>query len=237
MQNNLKIVIIIVLLGYFGISSVTAASITYKSYVDPGYGFYKIRTTPNTNISYNITSKILNINQGDTVTWINDADNAGSLSITSNQNLWTGTAVLEKSYTFNNPGTYTFTLKEYNVKQQTIIVSGTSAVVQTVTPIATPVPTTPAPTINPTTSRPTPIPTTPAPTLIQTPRPTPIPTIDLLTFTPTATPQVTYTPTTTAVYSSSVKVEEPYSIPPTMISSIGVGILSIYITRKIGNKK
>ncbi len=98
----------------------------YIVFIDD-YSFYKVTGTTNKEFEYkNFT---LNINTGDTVEWRNEAYYNDKLTIVSDQGLWTPgeiRAVLMNrgfNYTFTNPGTYTFRLKEEpRVLPQTIIV-------------------------------------------------------------------------------------------------------------------
>ncbi len=101
-------------------------TLNYKVYVDEYYGFRKvIETTYKKEVEYkNLT---LTINTGDTVEWLNDNDY--KITLVSDQGLWTPgelRAILMNrgfNYTFNEPGTYTFGIKEEpRVVHQTIIV-------------------------------------------------------------------------------------------------------------------
>ena len=100
--------------------------LNYKVYVDEYYGFRKvIETTYKKEVEYkNLT---LTIYTGDTVEWFNDNDY--KLTLVSDQGLWTQgeiRAILMNrgfNYTFTDPGTYTFGIKEEpRVVHQTIIV-------------------------------------------------------------------------------------------------------------------
>lgn len=100
--------------------------LSYKVYVDDSYGFRRvIETTYKKEVEYkNLT---LIIYAGDVVEWVNDNDY--KLTLVSDQGLWTPgelRAVLINrgfNYTFTNPGTYTFSIKEEpRILPQTIIV-------------------------------------------------------------------------------------------------------------------
>jgi hypothetical protein len=87
----------------------------YIAFIDD-YSFFKVTDTANKDFEYkNFT---LNINIGDTVEWRNDADINDKLTLVSDQGLWTPgeiRAILMNrgfNYTFVNPGTYTFRIKE-----------------------------------------------------------------------------------------------------------------------------
>lgn len=96
--------------------------ISYRSWIDSDYGFYKVRAIMD-NASYQLASDFdtrnFTINKGDTVRWINDDIYDYSLTLINNEGLWTGqTGFLEYQgqlfeYTFNNTGTYTFHVKEF----------------------------------------------------------------------------------------------------------------------------
>jgi len=98
------------------------SQIQYRSWVDSDYGFYKVRAVKD-NASYELPldfdTRNFSINEGDTVRWINDDMYDYSLTLVSNEGLWTGeTAFLEYQglrfeYTFNQTGIYTFHIKEF----------------------------------------------------------------------------------------------------------------------------
>lgn len=98
------------------------SSIQYRSWIDSEYGFYKVRAIKD-NASYQLAldfdERNFTINEGDTVRWINDDMFDYSLTLVSNEGLWTGeTAFLESQgllfeYTFNKTGIYTFHIKEF----------------------------------------------------------------------------------------------------------------------------
>lgn len=197
-------------------------STTYLTYVDDGLGFYKIRNLDIPPRQFEYNDHTLNINQGDTVIWQNDADKA-TFTIVSNQNLWSNEIGYLRlgskiNYRFDKPGKYDIYIKEYTSRRQTIIVSaigGVETVTETPIPTATPVPTTYIATPIPTTAIPTPIVTAYIPANAPTsrdsivPRQTPIinlPTINL-------------------------------HISGTMMASIIVAIFSIFITIRVGRNK
>ncbi len=99
----------------------------YKAYVDESYGFKRVIETTYKEVLY--TNLTLTIYTGDNVVW----DRMGTeskpiLTIISDQGLWAnGTARLMNNkvinYTFTEPGTYTFRIKEVRrILPQTIIV-------------------------------------------------------------------------------------------------------------------
>ncbi len=100
---------------------------TYKTYVDIGMGFYKVRDITNQTHKFEYQDRILNINQGDTVVWENDAERA-QLTIVSEQGLW-GSNVgslrvgQQTSYKFDKTGSYDFYIKGSTDKRQKIVVS------------------------------------------------------------------------------------------------------------------
>lgn len=144
----------------------TPTSISYNSDVDIN-GFIRV-TSYRQPVSYE--NKTLSIYQGDTVKWINVADE--SLTIISEQGLWDNTGAILKytyryfSYTFTRSGIYDVYIKEYpNIQHQKIIVNSEGA---TITP-------TPTPTITSTsdvTITPTLTPTSTSVTTTATPTPT-----------------------------------------------------------------
>ena len=86
----------------------------YKAFVDDT-GFYKVRGINNSQITYE--NYTLNIYVGDTVSWYSEVD-YDKITLVSEQGLWVKNdtrAILmnrEFNYTFNTPGTYTFSIKE-----------------------------------------------------------------------------------------------------------------------------
>lgn len=135
-----------------------AAPTVYKVSVDEWYGFYRAIEMNHTQFKYE--NQTLNINVGDTVIWINDADKE-SITITSEEGLWSP-AYLKYSYhsfnyTFTLPGTYGVYMKEFSRRpHQTIVVSSvatptvttptltaTETATETASPAETPQPTSP----------------------------------------------------------------------------------------------
>lgn len=96
--------------------------VRYRSWIDGDYGFYKLRAIKD-NTSYllplDLDTRNFTINVGDTVRWINDDMYDYSMTLVSNESLWTGsTAYLRYQgqlfeYTFSKPGVYTFHVKEF----------------------------------------------------------------------------------------------------------------------------
>jgi plastocyanin len=93
----------------------------YKSYVDDVYGFFRVISISQeaSSAPYDKENKTLTIHTGDTVIWVNDADER--LTIISEQGLWdmnTSRSRLlyqtsEFNYTFTQPGTYDVYIREY----------------------------------------------------------------------------------------------------------------------------
>ena len=188
---------------------------TYLSLVHDGFGFYKIRSIEMPPHQFTYENRVLNINQGDTVIWENDADTS-TLTVVSDQKLWDNKVGQIKvgnkiNYKFDNPGTYTFYIKEASSKRQTIVVGNVNSV------------------------------TTPSVTIAAYPTPSPAITYEIV---PTVIPTIIPTPTVTTVSHRSnltqtpvqtyttPDIELPIKITPTTIASIIVAILSIYITYK-----
>jgi len=181
-----------------------SAAITYKSYVDYDYGFYKVIGTdqkPATDTeparvnftAVNYTNKTLTVNVGDTVVWINYDPKDWPITIVSEQGLWKhDEAYLKYSYrkfnhTFVEPGTYNVYIKEDDKLHQTIVVN----------PIVTPIPT----------------------SIVEVPKP-----IDTLVTTPEMTTvQVSATPTKT-----------PVNVTPVInsVGTIMVVLLALFFLKK-----
>lgn len=98
--------------------------IRYRSWIDGDYGFYKVRAIKDNasyQLSLDIDTRNFTINVGDMVRWINDDMFDYSMTLVSNESLWTGnTAYLEYQgkffeYTFNKTGIYTFHVKEFPI--------------------------------------------------------------------------------------------------------------------------
>lgn len=145
MKMLIGLILFIGLIFFIGETSAT----TYKSDVDNYYGFYRIiavdsdtNTSSSEMLSY--VNKTLNINVGDTVIWINDADPDEPLTIMSTEGLWDNRSAYLRwnyqrfNYTFTEPGTYNVYIREYPRLQHKIIVNP----IHVATPIPTTIPTT-----------------------------------------------------------------------------------------------
>lgn len=132
----------IVLLLIYMILCISGASaaITYKSYVDLDYGFYKVvgidvkpindTEQQSTNFTTaNYTDKNLTINVGDTVMWTNYDIKDWPITIMSKQGLWNEKDSYLKwsytkfNYTFNESGRYDIFVKDNDRLHQTIVVN------------------------------------------------------------------------------------------------------------------
>jgi len=107
--------------------------INYRVSVESGYGFYKVRAIKG-NSSYDLPFAFdvrnFSINVGDSVRWINEDNFNFRLTIVSNESLWTGETGRLRwpgdrfEYTFNESGTYRFSIKEFKrLEPQKIIVN------------------------------------------------------------------------------------------------------------------
>lgn len=105
--------------------------LNYKVYVDETLGFKRvIETTYKNEVPYDANNLTLTIYTGDNVEWVEWLGNNYNdyLNIVSDQGLWTNESALlinnkGFNYTFLNPGTYTFRVKqERRLLPQTIIV-------------------------------------------------------------------------------------------------------------------
>ncbi len=92
------------------------------------YGFNQVlEATYKKKILYEKSNRTLTINVGDTVEWKNEYDY--KLTLVSDQGLWTlgdTRAILTDrafNYTFNKPGTFTFSIEKERVTPLTIIVN------------------------------------------------------------------------------------------------------------------
>ena len=98
------------------------SQIQYRSWIDSDYGFYKVRAIKD-NASYQLApdfdTRNFSINESDTVRWMNDDMYDYSITLISNEGLWTGRTGfmqyqgLRFEYTFNKTGIYTFHVKEF----------------------------------------------------------------------------------------------------------------------------
>lgn len=185
----------------------------YLSLVTDGLGFYKVRNLDMPPRHFTYDNRVLNINQGDTMIWENDAD-ISTFTIVSDQNLWNSKVGQIKvgnkiNYKFDNPGTYTFYIKEASSKRQTIIVFpiGDSHI-----GVTAPIP-------------------TPSPTIMVTPIISPtindtIYDINISTHSQTIISAPNSTP-----------VDIPIKITPTTIASMIVAMISIYATFRNGKRR
>ena len=65
----------------------------YRSWIDSDYGFYKVRAIKDMTsyqLAFDFDIRNFTINKGDTVRWINDDMYDYSLTLISNEGLWTG---------------------------------------------------------------------------------------------------------------------------------------------------
>lgn len=124
---NTYLVVIPILIIFTIPTAVTAN--TYKSYVDYDIGFYKI-TDITTLKPVKYDNRTLIINQGDSLLWVNDADDK-SLTIISKESLFDAKYSFLRyynnkfSYTFDTYGIYEFYIQENKRFRQTIIVNKT----------------------------------------------------------------------------------------------------------------
>jgi len=156
-------IIFIVLLLIFLTPYAAAQSSVYRVFVDEWYGFKRAIEANYTPFKYE--NQTLNLNVGDTVIWVNDADNE-SITIVSKEGLWADAYLkyIRSSfkYIFNKSGTYEVYMKEFPRRpHQTIIVA----------PVETPIVTTPPPTPTATETA-APTATAPTATITQTPQAT-----------------------------------------------------------------
>lgn len=120
------VICLIIISGYMVLAqgaSNSSGPITYVSYVDEYYGFYKVRDVT-TNKPSPYEGRTLTINQGDIVKWKNDG--TASMTLVSDQNLWpkeNGKLNKEVSYKFDVPGKYTFYVQLGVYMRQTVIVN------------------------------------------------------------------------------------------------------------------
>lgn len=125
---DIAVVIIIFIFLTTTVDAGNTTSITYVSSVDPDLGFYKVTdNTAHKPAPYK--NRVLTINQGDTVIWKNDADKPVSVTIVSEQELFSDISLKligdVFSYVFDQPGEYTFYIKEREAVRQTIVVNAT----------------------------------------------------------------------------------------------------------------
>lgn len=199
------LVLILILNNLTNLSAGETQQINYMSFVDPGYGFYKVRDiTTNKPAPFDINNHTLTINQNDIITWKSDADTNVKLTIISDQDLWDkDKSVLGApfNYTFPESGTYTFHIKEYSGKLIVIVNPNN-------------IPDTPTGTAETT------------PIVEETTVVTPIPTLN-------PTPTYTYGPDptiSTPVHNNSTSILPPIKIMPGTIISTIVVIIVLIIT-------
>ncbi len=122
----------------------TGGHITYRSFVDQDYGFYKVvdSTTLQPAPYENYT---LNIRVGDAVIWENRASPDVPLTIISKEGIWRNRSAYLRwnyqkfEYTFNESGTYSVYIEEYQREEhQKIVVNPVETSGSTVIPITTP---------------------------------------------------------------------------------------------------
>lgn len=90
----------------------------YTVFADREFGLWSIRSN-NTSHKLSYIDKTLNINTGDTVTWVNLDENGDRITMISDNNLWEGGKVLGGAgsifrFTFNSSGKYKFHILERN---------------------------------------------------------------------------------------------------------------------------
>lgn len=195
----------------------------YKTFVTDGLGFYKVRNLDVPPRHFTYENHVLNINNGDTVIWENDAD-VSTFTIVSEQNLWNNQIGQIKvgnkiNYKFDTPGIYTFYIKEISSKRQTIVVVGSTGDIPN------------EPTIPTQTISPTPIENSPTPTE-NSPTPTDTFPIHKAEFNQTSIDHQIDNNT----FNISIPFNIPIKITATTIASMIVTLLSIYIAFKTGKK-
>ena len=175
-------------------------------------GFYKVRNFEQPPRQFTYDSHTLNINQGDTIIWQNDAEKT-TFTILSEQNLWDGNVGYlrvgnKMNYKFDNPGKYTIYMKGHTSIRQTIIVGAIDGA-ETVIPTITPIPTTHIT--------------------------TPIPTAGVHRPSPAYTPVKIITPKSNIDFNYTPKIN--FNMSKTGIASIIVALLSIFILYRTGKNK
>ncbi|VVB86482.1 Uncharacterised protein [uncultured archaeon] len=109
-----KIIILVLVMLLF--SSFPAAGEVYVVFTDREFGFWGVRSY-NTNHTFNYTSKVLNINTGDSIEWMNMDYEGERITIVSDDTLWEGGKVLSDTgkrfrFRFNSSGLYRFHIIE-----------------------------------------------------------------------------------------------------------------------------
>lgn len=132
LERKMSVIFFVVLLFIMGPgplfianADTNSGTTMYLSLVNDAFGFYKIRNLETVPRQFTYENHVLNINPGDTIIWENDAD-ISTLTVVSDQNLWNDQVGRIKvgqkiNYKFDNPGTYTFHLKEASSKQTIIV--------------------------------------------------------------------------------------------------------------------
>lgn len=96
--------------------------VTYKSFVDADFGFYKVvATNASLPVMFDSVNRTLSINKGDNIIFVNlpRGDTSDVLTIISAEGLWdNATSRLPQAYkqfdhTFNGTGTFTVFVKEF----------------------------------------------------------------------------------------------------------------------------
>jgi hypothetical protein len=207
------IVMLLIILSCIELATADNIPVTYISYIDPDLGFYKV-TDITTHNPAQYVSGTLTINQGDTVSWENDADKQFTMTVVSDQKLFPDASLVaigdNFSYTFNQAEVYTFHIQERHTARQTIIVlpvSGYNTPVPTATIISAPV-ATPAPVVTP-----------------------------ALTYNPSTTAMIANNGSNNEKNTSNNGTANSLSFSLTGIMSIIVGISSIFITYRMGRDK
>lgn len=111
--------------------------ITYVSYADNTYGFYKVRdVTTYKSAPFDPSTHTITIKQGDRIIWKNDAEKGIALTLVSEQGLFADVGLGSNfQYNFEQTGTFTFHIKEYPGKKLTVVVNPGYSIH---TPITTP---------------------------------------------------------------------------------------------------
>ncbi|MDK2831936.1 MAG: hypothetical protein PWQ75_1688 [Methanolobus sp.] len=75
--------------------------------------------------NFNVQPHNLTINEGDSVIWFNDNDPVRTFTLVSGEGLWENVSIVNRRnfiYTFNESGTFTYSVKTWDVMKGTIIV-------------------------------------------------------------------------------------------------------------------
>jgi hypothetical protein len=111
---NTKIIFLVLVLLIF--SSFPAAGEVYVVYTDREFGFFAVRSY-NISQTLNYTNRLLDINTGDSIEWMNMDSKGDKITIVSTNNLWEGGMTLggkgnKFRFTFNSSGYYMFHIVE-----------------------------------------------------------------------------------------------------------------------------